>query len=80
MANKTVDWNSRIEKADSMRSRIKKLRIKYHTIAKNIGVATGHFNEIILGVRPIEPYEKTIELIVSEYELAEKRIKEKLYN
>ncbi len=66
-------------KANRYRERIKRLRIKHRTIAETVGVSLGHFHQIIGGHRPIEPYEKTINLIVTEYELAEKRIEHQKY-
>lgn len=74
------EWEKREETGRDIQRRLNRLRIKHRTVAETIGVNLAHFHQMLIGMRPIWKHQSKIEMIVNEYEQAEKRIAEKLSN
>lgn len=82
MANKRLtseQKQKRLLVSEDVRSRMKKIRIKYRTVAELIGIALPHFHQMLTGQRPIEDHIYIIETVLTEYEEAERRIRERLF-
>ncbi len=82
MANKRLteeEKQKRLLISENVRNRMKKIRIKYRTVAELIGIDLAHFHQMLTGQRPIENHIHIVETVISEYEEAEIRIKKKLY-
>jgi plasmid maintenance system antidote protein VapI len=73
------EWEKREKVGEEYRARLKRLTIKHRKVAEAIGVHPSHFEQMLQGQRKIWDSVDTIELVISEYEEAERRIKEKLY-